>query len=196
MVAAWIDTTAGSTASARSAKLGRVVVDAAEARRVADRRHWPPVLIGRPGTVNCRPPARTMPKTTAPENQQERRQISLGWVLMSASISFLIFSLASPEANLLPDKFPRRDRREGRDERRHFGMPGRSAGPPPRTGGHRREEFRRRTCYPERARPAPPHLPRRPGRLRSRTRSISAELDGPSFPYNGMSQLALTGDGR
>ena len=45
----------------------------------------------------------------------------------------------------------------------------------------------------------PPHGPTRPapGRLRSWIRSFSAALEpAPSFPYNGMSQLARTGNGR
>jgi hypothetical protein len=59
-VAARIDTTAGSTASARSAKPGTAgPAPAGAATSTGPRAPWP-------GAVSSRPPAKTIPKTTAP----------------------------------------------------------------------------------------------------------------------------------
>src|SRR3984893_1709534 len=89
MVAAWIETTAGSTAAARSAKLGRprVVLAVCAATWVAES-----VRSGSvdPGTVIPRPPARTMPKTTAPTTRSMVATWRLRVMLMSTAFSFLL----------------------------------------------------------------------------------------------------------
>ena len=69
IVAAWIETTAGSTAWARSAKLGNEVIGALlPAIWVADSDDS--ASAARPGTVRLSPPASTMPNTTAPRTSR------------------------------------------------------------------------------------------------------------------------------
>ena len=94
MVAAWIDTTAGSTASARSAKLGRpceVARPPFATSWVADRVEVCGAVM--PGTVSCSPPARTMPKMTAPTTSNVVATWCVRGVFIFASVSFLNLTL-------------------------------------------------------------------------------------------------------
>ena len=110
MVAAWMETTAGSTASARSAKLGSVVVACCAASRVADssgpvrRPGWGPSSAGLPRGP-CRRRPRPAPAGTSPGSDYD--WCSCRSYLLSR-ISSRNFLSHSHKANVLPGKFPRR----------------------------------------------------------------------------------------
>jgi hypothetical protein len=81
-------TLASALLNRRGLKLGKVAMAGFElAMCVADSATSESAAI--PGKVNCRPPARTMPKTTAPRTRRNVARWRLRYVLINADVSFL-----------------------------------------------------------------------------------------------------------